>query len=141
MAVLSTVAPGPTLEPTRGTRSRRDGCEAVVRRELPPAHRDADLSGLDEEDLLDHARTLHALRTECGCRVGELGVLVMMLVALADIALVRHPHSSVAAVAALVELGVAALLGGGVGKVAGILTARTRYVLRVRRLDPARAAA
>lgn len=120
--------------PTR-LRGRRAGLESAVRRELPQGCRYVDLSRFDEQSLADEASSLHRLRTACGCRVGEVGVLVMLLAAMLDVALVRRPHTTVGAVVALIEIAVAVVIGGLVGKGVGVLAARTRYVLRTRRLD------
>lgn len=96
--------------------------------------RHADLTRLTEHELVTGRRQLGTLRSECGCRTGELTMLVALVAALGHIVIGRPASTATGALVAVGEIVLALLAGGGIGKGAGILTARVRYVRRSRHL-------
>lgn len=105
---------------------RRSAQEQALRRELP-AGAAADLTGLDDGELRQLTRRLAALRSSCGCRVGEIGTL-LALVSTAVLWRLADWTSTPGGVVRGVAVSAALVLAGGVlGKLTGVASARLRY--------------
>jgi hypothetical protein len=113
--------------------ARRLAAEQGLRRELP-ADAVVSLSGVNDVELQRLTEKLSRLQRSCGCRAGEIGTL-LALMAVALCWLTAGWTSSPLVMLRAVGLSVAmVLVGGGLGKVAGLVFARLRYRAVVRRL-------
>jgi hypothetical protein len=113
--------------------ARRSAAEQGLQRELP-ADAVVSLSAFNDVELQRLTEKLSRLQRSCGCRAGEIGTL-LALVAVAYCWLAAGWASSPLVVLRSVGLSVAmVLVGGGLGKVVGLVFARLRYRMLVRRL-------
>jgi hypothetical protein len=84
-----------------------------------------ELEGLPADEARAWQTKLHALRTDCGCKLGAL-VLVLSMAGYAYVVFFLHPGAYTLQ-QGLIAGGVVFLVSASVGKIAGLLLARYRY--------------
>jgi len=84
-----------------------------------------ELEGLPADEARAWQSKLHALRTDCGCKLGAL-VLVLAMAGYAYVVFFLHP-GAYSIQQEIIAGGVVFLASATVGKIAGLLLARYRY--------------